>query len=179
METNLAISCMRIFAAQLDEFKDEEYVKKLDAIQSETIIDSLFLMAFVWSVGGCCNDEGRQRFDQFTSEEESHIPKGTPFSSIIVILLLSYVVLWYVVVLLCTRELCSGAKPEGYGIYMQEKAGPRVMLTAPMIPDDDGHTVFDYVFCKETNGWKLWTTTIRWAATTVPLTSTPLPITST
>lgn len=51
------------------------------------------------------------------------------------------------------RSLVAGAVPEEYERFV----GNPLVLSCPMIPDTGGSTVYDYLFCKQTSAWKLWT----------------------
>lgn len=54
------------------------------------------------------------------------------------------------------REVIAGNIPEEYQEYIKDP----VSLSCPSIPDADGSTIYDYVFCKETSTWILWTSTL-------------------
>ncbi|KAK3267509.1 hypothetical protein CYMTET_23939 [Cymbomonas tetramitiformis] len=120
-DANLVQCLMRVFDAQLTEFRDEETAKTIDPVKTDTWVDSIFILSLVWSLGGSTNADGRRQFDEFI------------------------------------RVLCSGAVPEGFELYVPAK---HTSLLAPMIPDDNGSSVYDYVFNKERTAWQLWTDTI-------------------
>jgi dynein heavy chain len=120
-DTNLAVSLMRLYNALLTEFKSDEWVKATDSPTKDLLVNSLFVEALVWTVGGSTTADGRLRFDAFL------------------------------------RELCSGATPAGYDYLMTKK---KVTLDVPMVPDDDGSSVFDWMFDKKALKWQLWTATI-------------------
>jgi dynein heavy chain len=109
-DTNLAVSLMRLYNALLTEFKSDEWVKATDSPTKDLLVNSLFVEALVWTVGGSTTADGRLRFDAFL------------------------------------RELCSGATPAGYDYLMTKK---KVTLDVPMVPDDDGSSVFDWMFDKK------------------------------
>lgn len=54
------------------------------------------------------------------------------------------------------RQVIAGIAPEEYLEYVKEP----VTLTCPGIPDENDNTIYDYVFCKETTSWILWTDTL-------------------
>ena len=61
---NLARSCMRIIDAMLDEFRaTPARIAELNANIQKVWIQSIFLFALVWSVGGCTDEKGRVTFD--------------------------------------------------------------------------------------------------------------------
>lgn len=63
-EIHLARSCMHIIDSLLDEFRDTpEKVAELNANIQKVWIQSIFLFALVWSVGGCTDEAGRVSFD--------------------------------------------------------------------------------------------------------------------
>eukprot|EP00854_Cymbomonas_tetramitiformis_P002484 gene2484-3228_t len=115
-DANLVQCLMRVFDAQLTEFRDEETAKTIDPVKTDTWVDSIFILSLVWSLGGSTNADGRRQFDEFI------------------------------------RVLCSGAVPEGFELYVPAK---HTSLLAPMIPDDNGSSVYDYVFNKERTAWQL------------------------
>ena len=63
-EINLAQGCMRLFAALLTEFNDEQLVANMNKSQIQTQIECLFLFASTWSIGAAVDEDGRVKFDQ-------------------------------------------------------------------------------------------------------------------
>ncbi|EFJ29004.1 inner arm dynein 3-2 [Selaginella moellendorffii] len=55
------------------------------------------------------------------------------------------------------RQLAAGEVPEGYELWVPST---HVDLFTKIMPDDDGATVYDFLFDKENAAWLLWTATI-------------------
>ena len=64
-EINLASSCMRLMEAHLDAFKEgsQAQLSEMTEAAQAALIQSSFLFALVWSVGGNTDEEGRKQFD--------------------------------------------------------------------------------------------------------------------
>ena len=67
-DTNLAVGLMRLYSSLLEEFKSDEWVQATDAPTKDLLVDSLFMEALVWTVGGSTTADGRLRFDAFLRE---------------------------------------------------------------------------------------------------------------
>ncbi|MEW5311652.1 MAG: hypothetical protein WDW38_003348 [Sanguina aurantia] len=63
-DINLAVSCMRLLHAHLDEWaNDAAVLRGMTEQQQAHRIQALFLLSLVWSVGGGSDEEGRRKFD--------------------------------------------------------------------------------------------------------------------
>ncbi|EGD75848.1 dynein heavy chain 7 [Salpingoeca rosetta] len=62
-DINLVRSCMHMCDALMDEFRDPKAFEQLSEAQVCNWLDGIFFFAFMWSLGGSTNTDGRQKFD--------------------------------------------------------------------------------------------------------------------
>lgn len=62
-DLNLVQSFMRLYESLLDDFQEPAKIQEMNENVVNVWLDSLFLFALVWTVGGNVDDEGRRKFD--------------------------------------------------------------------------------------------------------------------
>ncbi|XP_029968156.1 dynein heavy chain 7, axonemal-like [Salarias fasciatus] len=67
-DTNLVKSLMNLMDCMMDEFHDEEQIKKMNDKDICSWLEGVFVFSLVWSVGASCDDSGRVKFDELIRE---------------------------------------------------------------------------------------------------------------
>lgn len=65
---NLVFSLMRLMDSNMDEFHNDAKITQLEDKEIVIWLESIFFFSFTWSIGGTCDESGRQRFDKLVRE---------------------------------------------------------------------------------------------------------------